>query len=597
MEQPKLYCRICKKETLPLGVPDDIGTQFYKCINGHQDTVALSHEQKILNDAYEIQAEQNDDKTYVDPLNPMASFCDCKGVFKPALVAQYLKYSEHFKTDRKTGLLYFYDGKKWQIDLNGESYLKEQVAQLLGEENNEARFRNIKHCLESITLEDIKWSNKIAVENGLLNPETGTLTSFTPNEFTRFQLPVTFDPEGTCPNIDKFFSEVLEADQIPIIEEIIGYCLIQSYPIHVSPVLLGEGANGKSTTLNLINALLSPENCSHATLQQLCCEGTFEIAQLYGKLANICDDLPGNSLRSVGAFKNLTGNAPIQARFLYQNSFTFLNTAKMLWACNKLPSASEDTIAYYRRFIILNFNRQFTGEKADINLLKKLTTATELTGLLNRALKGVKRLQSGQFSNAKSIEETRAQYIRTADSCQAYLEEQTEISTDPNDYTTEENLYRDYIAYCNTFKLPIQKKGNQTIAVQKHRSEAQRSQKTINNKRVRVWEYLKIKDAAQPAQDAQPLLPNYVLKSKNKESRNGCAGRATCAGYEIPSFYVKEVPAGEKCDCGKYAVTFEIAIPSNDVIRRCSDCLKDLKAKFSDADWKQAYPELCEVLT
>jgi len=47
---------------------------------------------------------------------------------------------------------------------------------------------------------------------------------------------------------------------------------------------------------------------------------------------------------------------------------------------------------------------------------------------------------------------------------------------------------------------------------------------------------------------------------------------------------------------GNFAVTKEIIIPSGDLIRRCEECYKNLKATFDKADWKQSYPELmsCE---
>lgn len=333
----------------------------------------------------------------------------------------------------------------------------------------------------------------IAVTNGLLNPEKGTLTPYTPNEFVVQQIPVEFKPEAECPVNLKFLAEVLEPDQIPIIQEALGYCLLQAMPIHTSIVLLGEGANGKSTLLNVINAFLGAENVSHVTLQQLC-EGRFELAQLHNKLANICDDLPSNSLKSVGNYKNLTGNAPIQGQHKFKDPFNFLSHAKLFFACNKLPPAPEDTVAYYRRFIILNFSRMFTGKNADNKLLEKLTTPNELSGLLNWALEGLKRLlKNGQFTSAKSIEETRSQYIRTADSCLAFIEEQTEISLDLKDYVTDDTLNQQYIAYCILYKLPKKRKADLTIAMQQNRPEAQRTQKRILKTRIRVWQYLKLK--------------------------------------------------------------------------------------------------------
>jgi P4 family phage/plasmid primase-like protien len=426
-----------------------------------------------------------------------ASFCDdpeAETGFNPALLAKYIAENYEIRTDMHSDTLYFYDSEKGIYDRNGDMMLRSLINDILQRENRQHRSTETVYLVHSKTLSEINFSEKIAVENGLLDVKTRELTSFTPGEFCIVALPVRYDAAAQCPQILKFLNETLEPDQIPIIQEWFGYCLSQEYPIHISIVLLGDGANGKSTLLNLLNAFLGPENCSHVTLQQLC-EGKFELAELYGKLANVCDDLPGDALKSVGNFKNLTGNAPIQAQFKHKNPFDFLNHAKLIWACNKLPAASEDTIAYYRRFIILNFNKYFIGEKADAHLIEKLTTTGELSGLLNYALEGLSRLLANQgFTNAQSIEETRSQYIRTADSCQAFLEEMTEISLNNEDFVRDDVLYSRYIAYCQFYKLPRKRKADLTISIQKHRPEAQKAMPRIGKERPRVWTYLKLKD-------------------------------------------------------------------------------------------------------
>lgn len=58
-----------------------------------------------------------------------------------------------------------------------------------------------------------------------------------------------------------------------------------------------------------------------------------------------------------------------------------------------------------------------------------------------------------------------------------------------------------------------------------------------------------------------------------------------------PTFWAKDVPAGEKCDCGKAPVTKEILTPKGDMLRRCAECLKNLRLTFPDANWKHGYPE------
>jgi putative DNA primase/helicase len=487
-----------------------------------------------------------------EPLKERPSFevfCDDVS-FKPAKMAAILKDHYNLITDIETDVLYFYNNSLYSR--NGDMILRGLISYLLGENSNPSRTKNTIYELHSQTIDVIPECKLIALENGYFDVKTRKLIEPTPTEFVTLKCPVRYDPNAKCPANEKFLSEVLEPDQKPIALEFIGYCLLQEQPLNASLVLLGEGANGKSTFLNLVAALLGPENVSHATLQQLC-NGKFELAELKGKLANICDDLPGDSLKSVGNFKNLTGNAPIQAQFKYGKPFDFWNTAKMLWACNKLPPASEDTIAFYRRFIILNFDKIFIGKDVDTNLLEKLTTPEELSGLLNLALGALQRLLENRvFSHSKSIEETRKEYIRTADSTQAFLEEMTEISDSQEDYVREDVLYSRYIAYCSYHKLPKQRKANLTISMQKIRPEAQRSQIRIGKKqRPRVWQFLKIVEnvTGVTTVTGDISLGNF-REEKLKEKKEGCDIRDSrdtsrkvcgqCFNFRMPSCESKD---------------------------------------------------------
>jgi putative DNA primase/helicase len=552
-EQPNIIstCNICGEPVSELR-RDDANTQWYKCTNGHETSTPI----KKLYDP--------------QPYSQFESWCDPEGGFNPALFANDIVQNYEIETDVLNDVLYFYSPEKGIYDRNGDMILKRVIDDLLQKENRQHRTTETIFLCHSKTHSKIEFSKKIAIENGLLDVKTGDLTPFTPNEFVTIKIPIRYDTAAQPPQIPKFLNEVLEPDRIPIAQELFGYCLLQEYPIHTSFVLLGGGANGKSTFLNLLNAFLGPENCSHSTLQQLC-EGKFELAQLYGKLANICDDLPGDALKSVGNFKNLTGNAPIQAQFKHKNPFDFLNTAKLIWACNKLPAASEDTIAYYRRFIILNFNKIFIGQKADTHLIEKLTTPGELSGMLNYALEGLARLlKNQQFTNAQSIEETRSQYIRTADSCQAFLEEMTEIVLDDDVYARDDALYSRYIAYCLFYKLPKKRKADLTISIQKNRPEAQRTHPRKGKERYWAWQYLKLKEFGTPGTSGMGVLPLAEIQNQILIKR----------GPPLPP--VPAVPLSE-------TPTSSASPQLEQTPADCAICLKPLPADHHDTTFYQSH--------
>jgi putative DNA primase/helicase len=424
--------------------------------------------------------------------------------------------------------LYIFNVTTGIYDKNGDIALRRIIDNCLEKESRKDRANEVIYLIHVQTSDKLEESSKIAVENGLLDVNTGELVPFTPNEFVTVQLPIRYDKTATCPEIQKFFSEIGPPDLQPQFEEIFGYSLLRELPIHKATVLLGEGANGKSTFLNLLTLFLGKDNVSHVTLQQMC-EGKFELAELHGKLANIADDLPASALKAVGNFKTITGNAPILVQRKNKNPFTEWSTTKQFFGCNKLPKASEDTIAYFRRFNIVPFNRFFTGKTDDKNKLKKMTTAGELSGLLNLALAGLKKLmQNGDYSNAKSIEETRQLYIKSSDSCKAFCEEKLEESDDPKDYLTTETTYQLYVTYIRENRLPkIESKPQLSQAIRQTFPNVEHTKVSGSNSW--VWQYLKTKTT--PPTPLTPPLHIWPLETNSKDGI-GKAGVNGAAGVE-----------------------------------------------------------------
>lgn len=293
---------------------------------------------------------------------------------------------------------------------------------------------------------------EVCTKNGILNIYTGEFSPHTPDKFFLNIIPVEYNPDAKCPNIEKFFREVLHPGDIPIVEEIFGYCLTRSYPIQKAVMFVGEGANGKSTMLNLLKTFLGKENIASRSLQELE-ENRFAKADLFGKLANIYPDLPYIPLEHTGIFKGLTGGDVISAEHKFKGSFVFVNYAKLIFSANKVPPARDDTDAFFRRWIILVFPNTFTPDKADPNILQKLTTPEELSGLLNLALRGLRRLlEQGQFSYSKTTEEIREEYIKMSDPVRAFVMDYLEIA--PNEWIPKKELYTAFCAYCREKKYP-----------------------------------------------------------------------------------------------------------------------------------------------
>lgn len=149
------------------------------------------------------------------------------------------------------------------------------------------------------------------------------------------------------------------------------------------------------------------------------------------------------------------GGSLVGAEKKFKSHFTFTNRAKMVFACNTIPAAQDGDEAFYDRWIIIPFPRQFTeGGEADRGLLRKLTTPEELSGLLNLALEERRALlERGGFDyHLKDMEKRRLYNLFVGeDSIAQYA--RTELVQDAEAVTRKAEVYADYIRFCKANDL------------------------------------------------------------------------------------------------------------------------------------------------
>jgi putative DNA primase/helicase len=369
---------------------------------------------------------------------------------------------------------------------NCELLTKYKVNEIIG------HIQRSTYCSRKMFNRD-KWI--INVENGLLDVRRKELKPHSPHYFCTIRIPVTYNPSADCPKIKQFFKEVLNPEDIPVIEELFGYCLIPDYSIQRAFLLVGDGANGKSTLLNLLKAFIGAENCAGVPWQALELN-RFAKSELDGKLVNMFADIPTQSLSQTGGFKMLTGGDSIGTEKKFKGYFSFVNYARLIFSANKPPKVyNEDSYAFWRRWIILDFPNEFTGEKADKQILEKLTTREELSGLLNLALTGLSRLLKKQeFSYIKSVDDVTEIYLKAADPIFAFLKEKCEVANDQ--WISKDDLYETFKEYCKTNKIPLKKPNSFARALQNQTFINISSDRVLDGgKRVRVWKGIKWKEA------------------------------------------------------------------------------------------------------
>ena len=294
--------------------------------------------------------------------------------------------------------------------------------------------------------------NILNLKNGLLDLRTFELKKHTPKFLSTIQLPVEYDPNARSELWEKVVREDLYPEDVSLLQEAFGYAL---YPENVAQkmfIFLGEGSNGKSLVLHVLEALIGKDHVANVSPQDLE-NNRFAVSQLFGKLVNIYPDLPSFALQSTGKLKALISGDSLTIEEKFKKPFSFRNRAKFFFSANVLPKVSDNTRAFYRRIVIINFPKTFDESTADPTLPEKLTNEKELSGILNWSLEGLKRLmQNGfRFSYNKSVEEIEELYTRASDPVKAFLEEET--VEDPNAWIVKQDLYQAYVDYVKKHKL------------------------------------------------------------------------------------------------------------------------------------------------
>jgi len=294
--------------------------------------------------------------------------------------------------------------------------------------------------------------NLICMSNGVYNLATGILVPHNYRFRMTVKISVDYNPEAGCPLFDTFLEQVARPEDIPTINEMIGYCLYRTYKYQCAVMLIGGGENGKSVLINTIGALLGGENVAHKSLQELE-KNRFAKVGLEDKLANLCADLDAEGMKSTGTFKQLTGGDTLSAEEKFKVSHNFKNYAKLIFSANTVPPVTDETHAFYRRWIFFEFLNTFDDSKKDPELTAKLTTPSELSGIFNRAVEGLARLRANdKFSYSKSTEAVRELYVKMSNPLKGFLDEK--VDDEPNGYIIKEDLYAAFVGWCIDNKLP-----------------------------------------------------------------------------------------------------------------------------------------------
>lgn len=358
--------------------------------------------------------------------------------------------------DNKTIYIYQKDGKDHGIYKEaGDILLSQKIQSELEEHAVDKTVSEIINKIrrksyvdrESIQKQPKKYQ---PVGNGLLNLNTGNLELFTPKYIYFTKINIDYIPGSKCQSFLNFLNTSLEDEQSrDIIKEWMGNLLLNDNRFQRALLLYGQkGENGKSVLLKVIGIFLGHKNFCSISLQAIE-KNSFALARLANKRANIFYDLPKSALSQTSNFKMIVSGDPVTGEYKGQDSFEFIPNTKMMFSCNEVPRTPDRTAAFFRRWIILQFNNTFSeGSKERIeNLEELLTTKEELEGILQFAFEGLQiLLKKKKFTENMNPIELREFWLKKSDSVASFAMDIIEPSLS-GEWMTKSEIFERYQNY------------------------------------------------------------------------------------------------------------------------------------------------------
>lgn len=556
----------------------------------------------------------------------------------PVILAKEIMKDHVFVTDKEANELYYYiseeDINKGIYSNSTEQLIKREIAKRLDEDFKARYYTEINEFITAtapLVKMDSAAPETLPIKNGLLNVLTKEMLEYSPDVYVTNKLNEVTFCKTESQTWQTFLDQVLpNKTQQRQLQQLVGHCLYKKIVTETCPILLGKGANGKTITLLTITKFLGgSKNVSSHSIQQLCYD-KFATGEIRGKLANICADLPHKELLNTAIFKGLTSGDSLEAYIKHvQKTVSFTPTTKYIFSANQTPPVAneEDTFAWYRRFVFMDFNITFTGKQAKPRqeLLDSLSTPAVFSEILNWALDGLAELmKNGDITDRPSTEEIRLQYIERSDSALAYFNKQVKVTNNPNDYVFIEIFYRDYVTYCNVKNLKPKTQGEFINTIKGHLlgAEKARIRPDKDTNPLTAYRYLSLtltdgSNSVQGVQDVQGFQTTLPKTEKNQLENKSisqviaqkpCTPCTPCtkpqeqevkepekSGFREkenlekskPQFTYERIPPAEKCDfCSGHSVEFEIVTPKGDTLRKCPECFKKLRLAFPDAFFK-----------
>lgn len=293
----------------------------------------------------------------------------------------------------------------------------------------------------------------IAFKNGVYDVINDTLLPFSEKYIITNKINHNFNPAAKSELVDDTLDKLACGDEEirALLEEAVGYCFFRRNELGKSFVLVGDGtrekgaSNGKSTFLTTVKALLGEDNITSLDMSEL--NQKFQNAELFGKLANIGDDIDDGYIPNSAIFKKLVTGERIQVQRKGERPFEFNNYAKLLFSANEIPKIKDRGGAIQRRLVIVPFLAHFSKNDPDFRpyITTELQAPENLEYLIQLGIQGLKRvLTNNAFTESDKVQMQLEEFEETNNPLVGFFKENPELEVENQTNTRIYSLYTEY---------------------------------------------------------------------------------------------------------------------------------------------------------
>lgn len=360
--------------------------------------------------------------------------------------AQYMRSQHHVK--RINNQLHLYDNG---IYISGQAEIEAKMIEHIPELNKSKRSEVLAY-LDILIRENSAVSppNFIAFRNGIYDIKTDELKPYSPDLIVTNKVPWDYNPNAECESVDSVLNNIScnDTNIRALLEEMVGYTMYRRNELGKAFILTGSGKNGKSTFLTMIKRMLGTHNISVLDMKKL--GDRFSTVMLFGKLANIGDDISDEFLADASEFKKICTGEMIDAEQKGQPKFQFEPYVKMMFSANSIPRIGKgrDSGAVLRRLVIVPFNAVFDKSKSNFNtyIIDDLSTQAAMEYLILLGIRGLKNVLANQdFTRSQKVENELDDYAKSNNPVLGFFEEN---SVDTIDGHVTKDVYMRYQKFC-----------------------------------------------------------------------------------------------------------------------------------------------------